>query len=408
LARIPYAIQILILNSHSASKKISIVIAHATAGVGHRRAAEAIAESARMSLPDADIHCIDILSFTPRSFRVFYPWFYDRLVRFFPFCWSSGYKLLDNVFVMAFIRPIRRFINRRITDNLKRKLLEWKPDVVIATHFLPADLFGAWKSDGWLSAQMIVVVTDVHPHRIWLVDETDRIVVNSDESASVCRDRGIADTKISATGIPVSLTKNQSVRENFLNEYGFTKDKFSVLIVGGGTTLGAFLSVAKSLMQLQSQNQDRMNLIIVCGSNTKNKDILTKWAESRKLSVRIVGFIDHLADLMASSDIIVAKAGGLIMTEALAVGLPLIIYHAIPGQEQMNADYIIRHNAGRIVQNANEASLLVSQCLDKGQVYKEMKKAAISIGRPMAAARIIQDIVIPFINADKRGQNGEW
>lgn len=44
---------------------------------------------------------------------------------------------------------------------------------------------------------------------------------------------------------------------------------------------------------------------------------------------------------MKCADMIITKPGGLTVTEALACNIPLVIFDAIPGQEEENADFLI-------------------------------------------------------------------
>jgi 1,2-diacylglycerol 3-beta-galactosyltransferase len=62
--------------------------------------------------------------------------------------------------------------------------------------------------------------------------------------------------------------------------------------------------------------------------------------------VKTYGLVNNMPELMRASDFIVCKAGGLIVTEALACGLPLILHEALPGQEVGNVRYVVDNGAG--------------------------------------------------------------
>src|SRR5207253_5680219 len=59
------------------------------------------------------------------------------------------------------------------------------------------------------------------------------------------------------------------------------------------------------------------------------------------VSLKIVGFTREMDELMAASDIIVGKPGGLTTSEALAKGLVFCIVNPIPGQEERNSDHLL-------------------------------------------------------------------
>ncbi|MBK9095287.1 MAG: hypothetical protein IPM84_21515 [Anaerolineae bacterium] len=59
----------------------------------------------------------------------------------------------------------------------------------------------------------------------------------------------------------------------------------------------------------------------------------------------IYGFTREVPTLMHASDIVLTKAGGLSVSEALAAGLPIILHSAIQGQETGNVEHVVEHGA---------------------------------------------------------------
>ena len=93
--------------------------------------------------------------------------------------------------------------------------------------------------------------------------------------------------------------------------------------------------------------------------------------------------------MMLAADLIVCKAGGLIVSEALAAGLPLLLAEAIPGQETGNADYVIGGGAGVLANNALDALEIMFHWLDhQGAELAERAVCARQLGRPQAASRV--------------------
>ncbi len=92
---------------------------------------------------------------------------------------------------------------------------------------------------------------------------------------------------------------------------------------------------------------------------------------------------------MQAADFIVCKAGGLIVSESLAIGLPLLLVEAIPGQETGNAEYVVQGGAGALVEDAPEALKTVFHWLNhEGAELKERAANAKHLGAPNAAARV--------------------
>ena len=93
--------------------------------------------------------------------------------------------------------------------------------------------------------------------------------------------------------------------------------------------------------------------------------------------------------MMKAADIIVCKAGGLIVTEALACGCPLILIDAIPGQETGNADYVVQNGAGDLARSTMEVLETVSHWLmNGGQLLRQRAENARRLGRPDAAYEV--------------------
>ena len=108
-----------------------------------------------------------------------------------------------------------------------------------------------------------------------------------------------------------------------------------------------------------------------------------------------LGFIDFVDDLIAASDFVITKAGGLTVSEILARGTPMIVIDPIPGQEEWNADFVSGSDAGiqlRMIETAPAAALsLVSE----PERLDSMRKHAERVGRPRVAFDIADQILGP-------------
>ena len=57
--------------------------------------------------------------------------------------------------------------------------------------------------------------------------------------------------------------------------------------------------------------------------------------------VALFDYLPDIAPLLQIADCVISKAGGLVVAEALACGLPLLLVDALPGQEQGNRQYVV-------------------------------------------------------------------
>ena len=111
------------------------------------------------------------------------------------------------------------------------------------------------------------------------------------------------------------------------------------------------------------------------------------------MPARVLGFVDTMAELMGASHLVVAKAGGLTISEALARGLPLILYHVIPGQEAFNARHVAQRGAAVIAPRPGDVARAVRSCVEDPGRLEGLARAARALGRPQAADRIAEEVI---------------
>ena len=124
------------------------------------------------------------------------------------------------------------------------------------------------------------------------------------------------------------------------------------------------------------------------------------------INTKLFEYIEDMPSYLLASDLVISKAGGLIVTEALACGLPLIMVSVIPGQETGNANYVIEGNAGYSVDNPVQFLEEISHLLiyDNEKLY-ELQKNALKLGNAGAAyeiSKVIRDAVFAEHHNDKK------
>jgi len=89
---------------------------------------------------------------------------------------------------------------------------------------------------------------------------------------------------------------------------------------------------------------------------------------------------------LKACDALICKAGGLIVSEALASGVPMMLINVIPGQETGNAAYVIENGAGQHAADPIQALEITAHWLmNDGKLLKEQAARARSIGKADAA-----------------------
>jgi 1,2-diacylglycerol 3-beta-galactosyltransferase len=129
-----------------------------------------------------------------------------------------------------------------------------------------------------------------------------------------------------------------------------------------------------------------LHLAAVAGGNDELYDKLR--AADWHIPVSLYNFVDNMPDMLHAADCVVSKAGGLIVTESLACGLPLLLVQVIPGQETGNAELVTHEGAGELVLEPLALLEALGDWLaDGGRLYRERAANARRLGRPEAPRR---------------------
>jgi processive 1,2-diacylglycerol beta-glucosyltransferase len=119
---------------------------------------------------------------------------------------------------------------------------------------------------------------------------------------------------------------------------------------------------------------------------------------STALSLEIYGMINFVDDLNAASDLVISKSGGLITSEVLARGVPMVVIEPIPGQEEWNADYVVSSGAGVQLRLPYAVPRMAAHLLAQPQRLSDMRACATAIGKPRAAFAVVDQVLDELMN----------
>ncbi len=361
-----------------------ILIFYASAGHGHEKAARAALEAVREMYPAASAEAVDAISLMPPFFGEGYRQTYLLQIKYVPWLWGIFYYSFDIPWVYSIMRIIRRLMNSAISGGLVKMIEKQNPDVIFSTHFFATEVVSHLKEVGKTRAKLITIVTDYLPHFVWTARCVDRYAVGLGETRDGLVERGVAAEKIEITGIPVEKKFFNPVNvNNVLNGLNLDEGVFTVLLTSGGVGVGSVEPLVEKILSAQKSVQ----IILVCGSNktlfTRMNLLLKKYS-----SLRVLGFVNNMNELMEASDVVVGKAGGLTITESFLKNKPVILLGAIPGQEARNVLCVKAHGAGIEARNFSEAADAVLRLKESADEIKKIKAGIATIARPDAAQKI--------------------
>jgi processive 1,2-diacylglycerol beta-glucosyltransferase len=350
-----------------------ILILTGALGDGHNKAAQAILEAARFYRPDVEVEVVDFLEWTHPHLHSLGKYCYIQWMKSLPSVYGYLYrKTRDDNTISNWFKRMKSFS----TDRMLELLNEVRPTEVVCTFPGAAAAMSYLKSNGLTAVPTVTVLTDYSDHSYWIHPNTDRYLVGAEHVKQKLLRYRIPEHKIVVTGIPIRLSFTQTYdRLALRDKHQLDCTMPTVLVMGGGHGLigKKFISVLQS-----DELSTPVQFIFVCGRNEKLKQKIEDELGGTKTRHRVIitGFVDHVHELMALSDLIVTKPGGLTVSEALALELPMMLYKPIPGQEQDNAAYLVGLGAAMEAKNAADLKHQLLQLIQNESLLLNLKRNA--------------------------------
>lgn len=362
---------------------LKILVLSASVGAGHLRAAEAVELALRELAPEDDVQNMDVLTLTNGMFRKLYGSAYLDLVNKMPHVLGYFYDFLDRPPSPQKKSDTLRRMAQRMNLGKFIKFLSATPwDVVVNTHFLPAEMIAGLKSKGDFPAPQLTVTTDFETHRLWSNEPCEHYFTATREGARYLEHWGVAAGKCTVTGIPIHprFSKRPS-REECRAKHNIGGDRPVVLQLAGGFGVGPIEQILDSLCKIEQP----LELIVVTGRNADLMEKLLSKKLPERHRVKILGFTTEMDELMTAADLIVTKPGGLTTSEALACGAAIAVVNPIPGQESRNSDFLLEHGAAIKINNMATLQLKVGDVLANADRLQTLRNNAAALGKPRAA-----------------------
>jgi processive 1,2-diacylglycerol beta-glucosyltransferase len=340
-------------------------------------------------IPGATIQNLDVLEMTNGLFRRIYGQFYLDLVNKAPHVLGYFYDMLDQPSRSGRNRGDRfRLVLEKM--NLKKflRFLTAQPwDVIINTHFLPAEIIASLRKSGKLDVPQVTATTDFETHRLWVNQPCERYFTATEEGALYLQSWGVPAEDTVATGIPIDPAfSTPKDREALLAKHGLDGTRPVLLQLAGGFGVGPIEKLFGALMRVETSLQ----VVAGCGKNATLKRDLERLTPPPRHKVKVLGFTKEMHELMAVADLVISKPGGLTTSEALASGAVMVIVNPIPGQESRNSDYLLENGAAIKVNNAATLPHKLTALLEDSKRLEMLRRNVRKIARPRAAFDVVQ------------------
>ncbi|MBA9027131.1 MGDG synthase family glycosyltransferase [Peribacillus huizhouensis] len=303
----------------------------------------------------------------------FYKWFY------------YGTKKVNSKGLSQFSRYLgRKRLQELINDHL--------PYFIITTFPLHAAPFLSKRSGFFIPTYTVITDYCIHPY--WINPLIDHYFAGSDSVKSSLLNQYIKDKCITVSGIPIRPEFEMHIdKRTYFQKHNFNQNKKVITVLAGA--LGVLKNV-KELCQLLVCNPSYY-VVAVCGKNNNLYEKILPLAIHFPESFRLFGYEEKVYELMAISDCLITKPGGITLTEASALQIPLILYNPVPGQESENARHFEKNGAALISHTIAETVHHVHELSSNEESAQSMKRALHKIHKPQSST-LIADFAINRIN----------
>ena len=362
-----------------------VLILTASYGSGHNEAARCVAsELARRGVePIVLDHFRDLVHpLFDRATRAAYL----MLLRRAPAVWGLAYALGDR---LTSDSPLTFGASRVGARALGATLDRLAPDAVVTVHATPAVAMAVLSRTGRRVPPHTTVVTDFVAHSQWVAPGIDRYCVAADEVGHDLVARGIPRGCVVVTGVPVraefAAAPDPAQARRAL---GLPADVPVVLAMAGSWgSVGRLPDIARAL----GRTSRPIVGVLVAGHDRELRASLERIAVGT--SLRVFGFVPDVDRLMAAADLIVTKAGGMTLAEAMAVEVPLLFYGSLPGQERRNERFAAAAGVALVARRGADLARLLDRALGDPELLEHLRAAMRARRRP-DAARAIVDLVL--------------
>lgn len=377
-------------------KKCDILILSADFGTGHHQVSVAIKRLVNQKQPSLKVDIYNYFEYIYPPVNKAIKFGYAQLLKYFSFGYQWFYKATKDVEPDS---KWQQFLNRMGRKKLLDLIKQCSPKIIVCTFPTPAGVVSQLKREGLIDIPLAVVITDVAVHSQWIHPKVDAYIVAADIVRSCLIERGIPKEKIHVTGIPIRPQfESPTVDPGLWIKLNLDPNVFTLIIMGGGQGL---MPGIEKICQRLSDLSLPIQIIALTGSNKKLAQKLEAIAESANIPIRVLGFIENIAPIMKGSNLLLSKAGGITVFEALAVKLPILIYKPLPGHEQCNVDFLLNNKAALMAKNQDQAVELIRKAVENPSMLEDISRAMEPLSKPYSARDTV-NILLNMIDEKKR------
>ncbi|MEO8100869.1 MAG: glycosyltransferase [Acidobacteriota bacterium] len=341
------------------------------AGGGHRSAATALKTAVEQLRKPWDVRLLNLQEVLD-SLDVFRKVTGIRLEDIYNLMLAKGWTL-GSAQGLKFMHGVIRLNHRPMFRLLEQHWKQTRPDIVVS--LIPnfnRVVFESLRA-ALPSIPYVTILTDFadYPPHFWIETQPQCFICGTDKAVAQARALGHPPERIFKTsGMILRPNFYQPVtvdRATELRRLGLDPAKPVGLVLFGGQGSNVMKEIARRLPGTQ--------LVLICGRNTA---LATELRAMPAQAPRFVeGFTSEIPYYMHLADFFIGKPGPGSISEAVAMGLPVIVERNILTlpQERYNADWVIEKGVGEVVPNFRGIASAVEKLLADLPRYQAAAKS---------------------------------
>jgi processive 1,2-diacylglycerol beta-glucosyltransferase len=352
-------------------------------GDGHNTAARNVAEGLAHLAPDEPTRIVDLSDEAHPLMSSLVKSGYQTMITRTPWLWG---KVFQNTAKQKIDRRSDHVV-ASFEPALDELLRREKPRAIVCTYLMFQGVLQNLREKGHPAPPVFTVITDsITIHPLWLLGPSRRYYVADEGSKTGLAMLGVDEKNIVVSGFPVSLAFMDAPESAPPSPAG----RILYLPSTGERHVRQTLNALRPLLERGT------HLTLPLGKHYRRLyHVTTRFLDSMpRASIDVLGWTPAIPRLLLTHDLVICKAGGAILHEALAARCPAIINYIVPGQEEGNAELLVKHDCGVVTRTPAETGSQAERFLESGRaVADRMRNNMRPHSIPDASLQIARDIM---------------
>jgi UDP-N-acetylglucosamine:LPS N-acetylglucosamine transferase len=370
-----------------------ILIISSDTGGGHRSAAAAIVAGVQKFF-HGQSYAVRVVRAIEESHAIT-----EKMVRVYNWLLRNKQHWMKYLYwaVNRFRPETRDFFYTRTVGYVRDLFERWCPHVVVSVHPLTQHGIARVLKELKLADKIPLVTVVTDPcygfWKGWACDDVRLYLVASEEARQQLVDYGVAPERIKVSGMPVHpkfAFPGEQAAQAARTALGLDPQKFTVFVnagwAGGGNIPHIFRELVRGELDVQA--------IFLAGRDEELRAEAESLASEAKFPIKVIGYSDHVEQLMVAANVMISKLGGLTTFEALACRLPIIAdttTRPMP-QEAGTATLIAKRGAGVLLERATDIVPVIRRMAEDSRHYAQMRAATVGLAIPNSTKQIVEEI----------------